>query len=172
VPPDARPAEQSLPAGSEVRAPLTMGPLAAPYPARGRAHGWALHPRTWAALGRHQIASIAATAVDYAIMLVLVEFAGLLPALATAAGATCGAVVNFSLGRHWTFGPAEGEARPQALRYAFVSAVSMLLQSAGEHALAGSASSHYVVARIGLSIVVSLAWNFPMQRGFVFRKAR
>ena len=64
----------------------------------------------------------------------------------------------------------KGAARPQALRYAFVSTVSMLLQSGGEHALVGSAGSHYVAARIGLSIVVSLAWNFPMQRGFVFRK--
>jgi putative flippase GtrA len=153
VPPDIRPAEEALPAGAE-----------------GRARRWALHPRTWAALGRHQVASVAATAVDYAVMLVLVEIAGILPAFATAGGATCGAVVNFSLGRHWTFGPAEGEARPQALRYAFVSTVSMLLQSAGEHVFAGSASSRYVVARIGLSIVVSLAWNFPMQRGFVFRK--
>ena len=153
VPPELQPGEQSLHAGDE-----------------GRAARWVLHPRTWAALGRHQVASVAATAVDYAVMLALVELAGLIPALATAVGATCGAVVNFSLGRHWTFGAADGELRGQALRYAFVSTVSMLLQSGGEHLFASSANSRYVVVRIGLSLIVSLAWNFPMQRGFVFRK--
>jgi putative flippase GtrA len=127
-------------------------------------------PSSWRDLARHQAASFVATAFDFAVMVTLVELARLSPAAATAAGSACGAVINFSIGRHWTFGAAHGAASAQALRYALVSAMSLLLQSTGEHLLTRYAASNYVVARVALSIVVSLAWNFPMQRGYVFRR--
>jgi putative flippase GtrA len=124
----------------------------------------------WRLLVRHQLGAFVATVVDFAVMVALVEIAGAAPAAATAAGAATGAVVNFTLGRHWIFDAAGSAARAQALRYAFVSATSLLLQSTGEHVLVRYAGAHYVAARVALSIAVSLAWNFPMHRGFVFRR--
>jgi putative flippase GtrA len=88
--------------------------------------------------------------------------------LGTAMGALVGAVTNFTLGRHWIFRKARGRAATQALRYAAVSFASLLCNTLGEYALHERIGVQYQVARVIVSIGVSLAWNFPMQRYFVF----
>ena len=123
----------------------------------------------WRTLGRHQLGAFAATAIDFASMVVLVEYAAASPTLAAAAGATLGGVTNFALGRSWVFRRASGGAAGQAARYALVSAASAGLNAAGEHLLHGVAGMQYVLARVLGSVAVSLLWNFPMQRRFVFR---
>jgi putative flippase GtrA len=123
-------------------------------------------------LGRHQIGSIVATCVDFAVMTLLVELLRLPPAVATALGATCGGVTNFILGRRWIFKAHDLDIGPQALRYASVSATSAALNAGGEQLVYGYFGVQYIVARAIVSILVSILWNYPMQRGFVFaRKA-
>ena len=76
-------------------------------------------------LTRHLMASWIATAMDFAVMLLLVELAGVRADVATLAGAALGAVINFSLGRTWVYRAAGARTRAQqALRYAAVSATS------------------------------------------------
>lgn len=120
------------------------------------------------ALGRHQIGSAIATVVDFGTMVTLVETLRVNPVAATACGALCGAASNFALGRRWIFHARAGAATPQALRYAFVSATSLGLNTLGEH-LATMHGGHYLASRAAVAVLVSLCWNFPMQRGFVFR---
>jgi putative flippase GtrA len=122
----------------------------------------------WRTLGRHQLGAFAATAIDFASMVALVECFAASPTLAAAAGATLGGMTNFALGRRWVFRRASGDAAGQAARYALVSAASAGLNAAGEHLLHGVAGMEYVLARVLGSIAVSLLWNFPMQRRFVF----
>lgn len=126
---------------------------------------------TLSLLGRHQAASVVSTAVDFATMTLLVELGWLLPATATFLGAAAGGVTNFTLGRH-VFGAMQGGATTlygQALRYALVSAASAVLNAVGVHLLVHYVGAHYVLGRTAVAIGVSLAWNFPMQRRFVFR---
>jgi putative flippase GtrA len=120
---------------------------------------------------RHQTGSVLATALDFSVMIALVTMAGLSPASSTAIGAACGGVLNFMLGRHWIFRAhaEQGGAAPQALRYALVSFGSLLLNTGGEHVLATMSHWQFVIARIVVSFLVSILWNFPMQRSFVFR---
>ena len=122
----------------------------------------------WRQLAKHQAASLIATVVDFGTMIALVELGWLRPALATVVGATCGATSNFWLGRHWTFDATAGRARGQALRYALVSATSLGLNALGEHVLAERWKVQYVLARLGVALAVSVLWNFPLQRFFVF----
>jgi putative flippase GtrA len=117
---------------------------------------------------QHQIASILATGVDYSIMILCVSVCGLSPVVGTVLGASCGAVTSFTLGRHWVFRAGAGELRGQALRYALVSLVSLLANAAGESVVVHT-GAQYVVARVAVSIVVGMAWNFPLHRYFVFR---
>lgn len=124
---------------------------------------------TGTALLRHQTGAIAATVVDYSVMIALVSAAGAPPALGTAAGAASGAVVNFLLGRRWIFRATRHRTAPQAGRYALVSFASLLLNTAGVHVLAAYLHVQYVAARVAVSLAVSVLWNFPMQRSFVFR---
>jgi putative flippase GtrA len=121
---------------------------------------------TWRALLRHQLGALAATALDYALMILAVERLGMTPPAATALGATAGGVANFLLGRAWVFRTGGGTWAAQAARYALVSG-----GSAGWNAL-GVLLLHdvpYVWARIAVSLAVSVLWNFPAQRHFVFR---
>jgi putative flippase GtrA len=130
-------------------------------------------PRTgaaaaWRTLGRHQIGATAATFVDFGTMILLVEGLGLRPDVATAFGATLGGITNFMLGRAWIFRAHAGRLGSQALRYAAVSAAGAALNSLGEHLVHDRAHVQYVLARALVAIAVSLMWNFPMQREFVF----
>ena len=125
----------------------------------------------WRTLGRHQLGAIAATVVDFGTMIALVEWAAVSPVLATAIGATGGAVTNFLLGRAWIFRRQSGHWAGQAARYAVVSAASAGLNTLGEHLVHDVARLQYLLARALVALVVSLLWNFPMHRRFVFREA-
>jgi putative flippase GtrA len=117
---------------------------------------------------KQQSAALLATAVDYVVMTACASGAGMNPALATACGALVGAVVGFTLGRHWVFRAANGDALAQAWRYLAVSLVSLLANAGGE-ALLVRTGLHYLAARPIISTTVGLGWNLPMQQLFVFR---
>jgi putative flippase GtrA len=126
-------------------------------------------PNVLPTFARHQAGSIIASAVDFSTMIACVSLLGVHPAVATAGGAALGATVNFLLGRHWIFPEGRATAGGSAVRYALVSAVSLGLNSAGEYVLVSLARVQYVFARVLVAIAVSVAWNFPMHRGFVYR---
>jgi putative flippase GtrA len=125
---------------------------------------------TWRTLGRHQAGAFVATAFDFGVMILCVEGLGLSATAATAIGATSGAIVSFLLGRAWIFRRHSGDWRAQALRYALVSGASAGWNTLGEHVVSGLGHVQYVLARALVALAVGLAWNFPMQRWFVFRE--
>lgn len=123
-------------------------------------------------LGRHQALALLTTGLDLTVMLLLVEVAGLRPSLGALLGATVGAVFNFTASRRWVF--PEGRDRPaggQAVRYAMVAAASAALNAAGVE-VGERFGVPYEVGRLLTSLVVSLTWNYPMQRRFVFGERR
>jgi putative flippase GtrA len=124
----------------------------------------------WQTLGRHQLGSVIASAVDFGTMISCVEQLRLSPVAATAIGATLGGVTNFCLGRVWIFRVQSGRPEVQAVRYALVAGASAGWNALGEHVVHNLAHVQYVVARAIVAIAVSLLWNFPMQRRFVFRE--
>ena len=126
--------------------------------------------RIWHIIGRHQLGAIVATAVDFSVMILAVERFRVEPALATAMGATLGAATNFALGRIWIFRLRTGHWAGQAVRYAIVSSASAGWNTVGEYLMHDAALVPYLPARVLVSVAVSLAWNFPLQRRFVFRE--
>jgi putative flippase GtrA len=126
----------------------------------------------WYTLGRHQIGAIIATGIDFGAMIGLVEVLGLSPVAGTAISAPLGGLANFALGRAWIFRRHTGHWAWQAARYTLVSGASAVWNTAGEHLVHDRAHVQYVAARIVVSVLVSLLWNFPMQRRWVFRESR
>ncbi|MBX3208683.1 MAG: GtrA family protein [Labilithrix sp.] len=121
-------------------------------------------------LGRHQLAAVVATLVDFASMIALVELAGAAPAYATLLSATAGGVTNFFLGRTWAFRERHrGTLAAQAARYALACAGGALLNASLLGATLALAAAPYVVARVVVSILVSIAYTYPMHTRFVFR---
>jgi putative flippase GtrA len=111
---------------------------------------------------------MAATLADFGTMIFCVQSGLLRPVAATGVGATVGGLLNFTLGRAWIFPKHTGSIRGQASRYAAVSAASAALNVLGEGLVQQSAHVQYVLARTLVAVAVSLLWNYPLQRHFVF----
>ena len=127
---------------------------------------------SWRVLARHQVASGVATAADFALMTLLVELGAVAPATATLAGAFLGAFINFTLNRRYTFKTAEqSSARTEALRYGVVSAASAILNAGGEYIGTRWLDGPYLLVRVVVSVAVSLGWNLPLHRSWVFQSA-
>jgi putative flippase GtrA len=121
---------------------------------------------------RHHLASIAATVADYGLMVGCVQLLHMRPVPATVIGALAGGVTNFTLGRVFTYRTQETAVMSQTWRYALVSGASLAWNAVGVHLLCDILGMQYVVARVITSLIVSNAWNYPLQRFFVFSQRR
>lgn len=120
--------------------------------------------------GKHQVAALLATAVDFGTMIALVELAHVAPPLATVGGAVLGGVSNFAIGRTWAFrGVHTGSLHGQAARYAAVSFGGALLNGALVALVLAAAAVPYVAARMLVAALVSVAYTFPLHTRVVFR---
>ena len=108
-----------------------------------------------------------ATVVDFAIVILVVGLAQIAPPLATALGCGVGAVVHYGFNRLVTFRSRDRLA-PQTGRYALVSATSALLNAGGVALFALHPELPYPLAWLLARGAVYLAWNFPLQREYVF----
>jgi putative flippase GtrA len=124
-------------------------------------------PRGVWLLAKHQVGAFAATALDFGVMVTLVEVGLLSPVRATAVGAATGAIVNFLLGRRWIFEATDAGVLGQAVRYTLVAVGSLVLNSFGEH-VAIEAGLPYAAGRVLVAAIVGVSWNFPLHRYFVF----
>lgn len=129
-----------------------------------------LRPPLMVSLRRSQIASLMATLVDFGSLIFFVEIGHVWYVAATATGAFLGALINFILGRHWSFAANDEAVRGQAIRYAAVSAVSLLLNSLGVYLLTDYLEIHYAISRAIIAFLVGILFNFPLHRSFVFRR--
>jgi putative flippase GtrA len=126
----------------------------------------------WKSFSRAQIASFAATGVDFGFLILLVEKGGAWYVAATAAGAFLGAVTNFTLNRQWSFESTSERIHGQALKYALVSGGSLVLNSGGVWAFTEGTGISYLSSKILTSLLVGLFFNFPLHRYFVFRASQ
>ena len=118
---------------------------------------------------RAQLASGLATGADFGLLFLLTEFFHVWYVPATAAGAASGAIVNFMVNRHWSFSATHDIWHSQAIRYAIVSAGSLLLNTGGTYFVTEFAHVHYSVSVISVSIIIGFLFNYPLQRGWVFK---
>jgi len=125
--------------------------------------------KTWVSLLRSQLASFAATIADFGTLLLLVEWVGIWYVAATALGALCGAILNFTINRFWSFEATQHKWEKQAWKYALVSTGSLLLNTLGVWALTESTSLRYSTSKIIVALTVGFVYNFPLFRWWVFR---
>lgn len=119
----------------------------------------------------HHTTSVVATCADFAAMVAAVELIGLSPVWGTGIGAAVGAATNFFLARHWTYRRNDGAAvQIQVVRYLMVALASLGMNAAGEHLFTNVLHVQYVLGRVITAVIVSNAWNYPMQRFFVFAR--
>jgi len=105
---------------------------------------------------RYSGAGVVGTALQYAVLILLVEFVGLGAVAASNVGAILGAVVNYRLNHRYTF--ASQKAHGQALpRFAMISAAGLVLNTVALTVLLAFVGPHYVVAQVAVTAVVLVA---------------
>lgn len=113
---------------------------------------------------------------DNLVMIFFTEAVGLHYALSIVAGCICGAAVNFSLNKTWTFYPVNGIYRfslsQQLRRFLIVFVGSILLKMAGTGFFTTLAHIDYRISRIVTDIPVSLFFNYVLQHHWVFKKMK
>jgi phosphatidylglycerophosphate synthase/putative flippase GtrA len=116
---------------------------------------------------RGAVSAVVATGADFMVVVGLVG-AGLTPAWATLFGCVAGGALNFALNRRWAFeSSADARVPPQVGRYVTVSATSALLNAGGVSLLMLLPVDYRAAWWLARGIVF-LAWNYPLQRSFVF----
>lgn len=132
---------------------------------------------------RSIVSSQASSWTDMIISFALFAWVHLTPFLSTAIGAFVGGVVNCIINYRFTFHATSIPWKAVVVKFALVWVGSLLLNSYGTHALyylftrwdwlidmGFRPDGFFAAARLLTSLVVSLAWNFLLQRYFVFRK--
>ncbi|MBO5444263.1 MAG: GtrA family protein [Muribaculaceae bacterium] len=124
--------------------------------------------------------------IDMLVSFVSFSLLGLTPWLSTAIGAFVGGILNCMVNYRFTF-HAKGVAWRAALtKFLFVWAGSLMLNSFGTQfiyylmrewtwlktTMGLGDDAIFLVARLSVSLVVSLGWNFLLQKNFVFRRTR
>lgn len=121
--------------------------------------------RTLGALARYGVVGVAATAAHWALLVVLVEAAGVAAWLASGVGAVLGAQVAFFGNRRYTFGH-RGPVAPAWWRFMgtalFGAALGMVLVAAGV-----ALGLHYLLAQ-AVATLVSMLLTFALNRGWTF----
>jgi putative flippase GtrA len=116
-----------------------------------------------------QIASLAASIVDYWCTVIGVELVGLWYVWASALGTIIGGITNFSLGRNWVFRQKERARHRQMIKYLVVWMGYLLLTTCGVFLLTHYTHLNYIFSKVSVSLVMAVSYNYPLQKKFVFR---
>jgi putative flippase GtrA len=106
---------------------------------------------------------------DYAIMIWLTQYVHIFYAYSIIISGLCGAVINFSINRYWTFNWQKTNNLHQVLKFMVVVAGSVLLKSYGTYVLVKITGADYKICRLCVDAVVTFGFNFTLQRYWVFQ---
>lgn len=109
-----------------------------------------------------------ASAVDFAVTIILAEMLGVWYAYATFIGAISGGITNCCINYRWVFHAYGLKIRRIAARYMIVWGGSILLNTYGTYWLTELSGINFIISKIIISILVGVLWNYQMQCRFVF----
>jgi putative flippase GtrA len=83
-----------------------------------------------------------------------------------------GAVVNFTVNKYWTFNAKAEPTDKQLQRFVWMVVGSVILKSGGTYLLTQLIGFNYKWSRLMVDLMVSLGFNFPLQKYWVFNRAK
>ncbi len=121
-----------------------------------------------------QVSAFIGGTVDYLTMIFFTEVFHVHYTHSIIISGIIGAVVNFSLNKGWTFRakkrPYKNSFRIQLLRFSLVVINSIVLKSIGTYSITTFLHVDYKISRLITDLIVSLAFNFTLQKNWVFKK--
>jgi putative flippase GtrA len=135
---------------------------------------------------RSTVSSQIASWIDLGLAFVLFAFAGFYPWLSTALGALAGGIVNCYINYKYTFHASDCNYKVVAVKYTMVWCGSLFLNSAGTELVYllikdwswlrdywhFTNDGCFAAARLSVSFIVSVFWNFLLQSQFVYVRNR
>ncbi|MEH6306498.1 GtrA family protein [Olivibacter sp. CPCC 100613] len=123
-----------------------------------------------------QFSAFLGGAVDYGIMVLCTELLYIHYTISIVIGGVIGALINFTLNRNWTFNEREvtgenSEVLIQLLKFSSMVVGSVLLKSWGTFLLTEMGQIDYKVSRIVIDVLVSICFNYTLQRYWIFKKS-
>ncbi|QNN40153.1 GtrA family protein [Pedobacter roseus] len=115
-----------------------------------------------------QASSLMASATDFGITIIAVNFFGLWYLAASIIGTISGGVVNFFVNRKWVFQSESKEVKWQVFRYILVWAGNLAIVTAGVYVFTHFFNLNYVLAKVVSSVLTGISYNYIMQRQFIF----
>ena len=115
------------------------------------------------------IASLSASFCDYLVTIILKQFLHVDAVVASIIGTIIGGIINFLIGRHWVFRSINTPFFHQGKRYLFTWAGNLILNALGVFLLIRLAGVYYIIAKVVTSITVAVAYNYPIQKMYVFK---
>jgi putative flippase GtrA len=117
------------------------------------------------------MASVLSSLLDFTVTVLLKEWLQINPVTASIGGTISGGIFNFFICRHWVFGVPQGRIFHQSRRYLVTWAGNLLLNAGGVYLLIDYAGLHYLVAKTAIAVTVAVAYNYPLQKRYVFKNA-
>ena len=117
---------------------------------------------------RSTLTSLLTPVLDFGTLVGLTELAHVNYVVATWIGTVVGSLTNFSINKRWAFEAREIPAGPALARFVAVQVGASALHTLGVWALTRFVRLPYPVSKLAVAATVYLAWNFPLNRWFVF----
>lgn len=123
-----------------------------------------------------QLSSLSGGIVDYITMVFFTEVFHIHYTISIAIGGIVGAIVNFIINKNWTFKSArhnyQSTTFKQFMKFILVVINSILLKASGTYFITNYTGLDYKISRIIIDLIVSLAFNFTLQKNWVFKKSK
>ena len=116
-------------------------------------------------------AAAVASFYDYLVAIILKEIVALNPVWASILGTVTGGIINFFICRHWVFKVKNASVFYQTKRYFIIWVGNLLLNGLGVYFLIDFAGLNYLIAKILTSVTEALAYNYPLQKNYVFKNS-
>lgn len=120
-----------------------------------------------------QLSAFLGGILDYIVMIACTELLHIHYTISIIISGTIGAVLNFSLNRYWSFRDKKSNESPvssQLARFCLMVAGSVLLKAFGTYLLTSGLKINYKISRLLVDVVVSLGYNFMLQKYWVFKE--
>jgi putative flippase GtrA len=124
-----------------------------------RLHHAARQPDNWIQLIKFGVVGVSGYAINLLVFAFLASNLGVYHAVAAVGAFLVALGNNFFWNRHWTFGPGEGLAHEQAIRFTVVSVGSLVINLVALEVLVSSAGMHELAAQ-AIAVAVAMPFNF------------
>jgi putative flippase GtrA len=132
---------------------------------------------------RAQLSAQFATLADFILTYVCFQWLGIYYVIATSIGAITGGIVNCVINYKWAFATKDCQFKWVFFKYILVWVGSFLLNVGGVYLLVELLKHHtylwerasgfyLIIAKIIVSVLVSVGWNYVLHRYFVFQDAQ